>query len=72
MVIDISYWTRVLKNTLIFIISIVAICLSLKLIAFYIPFLIAVIVSLLVEPIIKKIVKNGYEGKTVHHYLPLV
>lgn len=58
MVIDISYWTRVLKNTLIFVISITLICLSLKLIVFYIPFLIAVIVSLLVEPLIKKIVKK--------------
>ena len=58
MVIDISYWTRVLKNTLVFVISIILIYLSLKLIAFYIPFLIAVIVSLLVEPLIKKIVKK--------------
>jgi len=58
MVIDVSYWTRVLKNTLIFIISIIIVFLSLKLITFYMPFLIAVIISLLVEPIIKKIVKK--------------
>ena len=58
MVIDIAYWTRVLKRIIIAIVSIGAVYLAFKLAIFYIPFLIAFIISLIVEPIIKSVVKK--------------
>jgi len=58
MVIDMGYWTRVLKNILILLISLVFIFLCLKLAVFYMPFLIGFIISLLIEPLIKKLVKR--------------
>lgn len=58
MVIDMGYWTRVIKNIVILIISLVFIFLSFKLAVFYMPFLIGFVISLLIEPIIKKLVKG--------------
>ena len=58
MVIDIAYWTRVLKRIIIAVISVIAVYLSFKLAIFYMPFLIAFIISLIVEPLIKKVVKK--------------
>ena len=43
MVIDVGYWTRVLKRILILAISLLVIYLSFKLAIFYMPFLIALI-----------------------------
>ena len=40
MIIDVGYWTRILKNILLFTISLVLIFLSFKLAIFYTPFLI--------------------------------
>ena len=58
MVIDIGYFTKVLKKILILTISLIAIFLSFKLALFYIPFLIGFIISLLIEPIIKFVSKK--------------
>ncbi len=58
MVIDMGYWTRVIKNIVILIMSLVFIFLSFKLAVFYIPFLIGFIISLLIEPLIKKLAKG--------------
>ena len=58
MIIDMGYWTRVLKNIVILVLSLVFIFLSLKLAVFYMPFLIGFIISLLIEPLIKKLVKK--------------
>ncbi len=58
MVIDIAYWTRVLKRIIIAVVSIIAVYLAFKLAIFYIPFLIAFIISLIVEPIIRSVVKK--------------
>lgn len=58
MVIDVGYWTRVLKRIIIAIASIVAVYLAFKLAVFYMPFLIAFIISLMVEPIIRRVVKK--------------
>ncbi len=58
MVIDIAYWTRVLKRIVIAIASVVAVYLAFKLAVFYMPFLIAFIISLMVEPIIRKVVRK--------------
>lgn len=60
MVIDVGYWTRVLKRILILMASLIVIYLSFKLAIFYMPFLIALIISLLVEPLIKKIVNKTH------------
>lgn len=53
MVIDVNYWTKVFRKILIFVISLIGIYLSFKLICFYMPFLIAFIISLLLEPVIR-------------------
>jgi len=58
MIIDVGYWTRILKNILMLAISLVLIFLAFKLAIFYIPFLIGFIISLLVEPLIKLVVKK--------------
>lgn len=55
MVIDMGYFTKVLRNILILIITLVSIFLLFKLALFYVPFLIGFIISLLIEPIIKMI-----------------
>lgn len=58
MVVDVGYWTRVLKRIFILIVSLVVLYLSFKLAVFYMPFLIALIIALMVEPLIKMIVKK--------------
>jgi len=55
---DISYFSKVLKKLIFFIITLIAIFLCLKLAIFYIPFLIGFIISLLIEPLIKFIKKK--------------
>lgn len=58
MIIDVGYWTRIFKNILILVISLVLIFSALKLAIFYMPFLIGFIISLLIEPLIKIGVKK--------------
>lgn len=58
MIVDVGYWTRILKNILVLIISIILIFLALKLAIFYMPFLIGFVISLFVEPLIKLVVKK--------------
>lgn len=53
MVIDVSYWTRVLKNILYVILLLLGLYIALKLSIFYMPFLVAFIISLIIEPAIK-------------------
>ena len=55
MVIDMGYFTKVLRKILILIITLVSIFLLFKLALFYVPFLIGFIISLIIEPIIKMI-----------------
>ncbi len=55
MIIDVGYWTRITKNILMLILSLVLIFLSFKLAIFYMPFLIGFVISLLVEPLIKRL-----------------
>ena len=60
-----KYWTSVLKNISIFLLTLVFIFILFKLSIFYIPFLIGFIISLLIEPLIKKISKKtGITRKT--------
>ena len=53
MVIDMGYWTKVLKRILILSISVLGFYLLIKLSIFYIPFVIAFAISMLIEPVIK-------------------
>ena len=50
-----KYWTSVIKNIVIFLLTLILIFILFKLAIFYIPFLIGFIISLLIEPIIKRI-----------------
>lgn len=58
MIIDIPYWTRVLKNILYVILVLIGLYLALKLSIFYMPFLVAFIISLIIEPAIKFIMRK--------------
>lgn len=58
MVIDMNYWTKVLKKFLIFIFTVIILYLCFKLAIFYMPFLISFIISLLLEPIIRFLMKK--------------
>ena len=58
MIINIPYWTRVLKNIIYVALLIVGLYVALKLSIFYMPFLIAFIISLIIEPLIKLIMKK--------------
>lgn len=53
MIIDMNYWSKVLKKLATLLLSILGIYLAFKLAIFYMPFLVAFILSLLIEPIIK-------------------
>ena len=58
MVIDMGYFTKVIRKLLILAITLFAIYLSFKLALFYIPFLIGFLISLLIEPFIKFVNKK--------------
>lgn len=53
MIVDMNYWTRVIKRLVILIVSLVFVFFCLRLAVFYIPFLIGFIISIIIEPIIK-------------------
>ncbi len=58
MIVNVSYWTRVIKNILYVVLLLLGLYLALKLSIFYMPFLIAFIISLIIEPAIKFIMKK--------------
>ena len=58
MVIDMNYWSKVIKNIVILALSIVAVYLIFKLAVFFMPFLIAFVISLILEPIIRFIMRK--------------
>lgn len=58
MIINVAYWTRVLKNILYVILILLGLYIGLRLSIFYMPFLIAFIISLMIEPAIKFIMKK--------------
>lgn len=58
MIIDMSYWTRVLRKILYVIFILIGLYLGFKLAIFYMPFLIAFIISLIIEPAIRFIMKK--------------
>ncbi len=58
MIIDMNYWSKVLRKTVIFILTIIGVYLAFELAVFYLPFLIAFIISLMIEPIIRFCMRN--------------
>lgn len=58
MLVDMNYWSKVLKQILILALTIIGILLSFKFAIFYMPFLIAFIISQIVEPIIRFLMKK--------------
>ena len=58
MIVNLSYWTRVLKNILYVTLILIGLYLALKLSIFYMPFLVAFIISLIIEPAIKFIMNK--------------
>lgn len=58
MIVDMPYWTKVLKRIVCFAFTILGLFLAFKLAVFYLPFLIAFIISLMIEPLIKKLMKK--------------
>lgn len=58
MIIDMSYWTRVLKRILYVVLLLIGLFLTLKLSIFYLPFLIAFILSLIIEPAIRFLMRK--------------
>jgi len=72
MIIDMNYWSKVLKRVLIFALTILGIYLALKLAVFYIPFLIAFIISLLIEPLIRGIKKRTKLNRKISAILAML
>lgn len=58
MVVDMHYWTKVLKKLLWLALSIIGIYLAFRLAVFYMPFLIAFIIALFIEPVIRFLMKH--------------
>ncbi|MBE5806013.1 MAG: sporulation integral membrane protein YtvI [Clostridiales bacterium] len=58
MVMDFSYWFKVIKKIFVFLFSILLIYMGFKISIYYIPFLIAFILSLIMEPIIRFCMKK--------------
>lgn len=58
MVIDMGYWSKVLKRIFILLLSILGFYLLIKCSIFYMPFVIAFIIAMLIEPIIKYVHKR--------------
>ena len=58
MIVDMPYWTRVLKKIGYVILILIGLIIALKLSVFYMPFLIAFIISLMIEPAIRYMMKK--------------
>lgn len=58
MIINMQYWTKVIKNIIYVLLIFLGLCIALKLSIFYMPFLVAFIISLIVEPAIKFIMRK--------------
>ena len=58
MIVDMLYWTRVLRRILYVVFILIGLIVALKLSVFYMPFLVAFIISLVIEPGIKYLMKK--------------
>ena len=57
MIINLNYYSKIIKNIIVFAITILLVFLSLRLATFYVPFLIAFVIASIIEPAIKKVMK---------------
>lgn len=58
MILDMNYWTKVIRKIIILVITILGIYFTFKLAVFYMPFLVALIISLMIEPIIRFLMRK--------------
>ncbi len=58
MIIDLGYWSKVLKRLTIFLFTLLGIYILIKLFVFFMPFLIALVIASLMEPFIRFITKK--------------
>lgn len=58
MVVDMGYWSKVIKRIIMLLLSILGFYLLIKLSIFYIPFVIAFVIAMLIEPLIKRFHKR--------------
>lgn len=58
MIIDMNYWTKVIRKIIVLAITVLGIYFSFKLAVFYMPFLVAFILSLIIEPVIRFFMKK--------------
>ena len=58
MIIDMNYWSKVIKKLFVLVITIIGLYLGFKLAVFYMPFLVAFIFYLLIEPCIRFLMKK--------------
>lgn len=72
MVIDMGYWTKVLKRIVILLFSIFGFYLLIKLSIFYMPFVIAFLIAMMIEPIIKFVYKRTRLNRKTSAILVLI
>ena len=58
MVVDLNYWTKVLRKLVLTAVTVFLVYLGFRFALFYMPFLIAFIISLLLEPLIRLLIKK--------------
>lgn len=73
MVVDMGYWSKVIKRLLVFALSILGFYVLIKCSIFYMPFVIAFAIAMLIEPIIKYVHKRtNFQRKTVAVFVLVV
>lgn len=72
MIIDMGYWSKVIRRLILFAISILLFCLGLKLVVFFMPFLIAFIIAICIEPLIRSVIKRTKFGRKLSAIIVLV
>ena len=58
MVVDMGYWSKVIKRIVVLLLSVIGFYLLIKLSIFYIPFVIAFVFAMMIEPLIKRFNKR--------------
>ncbi len=58
MVVDMGYWSKVIKRIVVLLLSVIGFYLLIKLSIFYIPFVIAFVFAMMIEPLIKSFNKR--------------
>lgn len=65
MIIDMGYWSKVLKRLLLLVLSVIGLYFTIKLSIFYLPFFIAFLIAAIIEPLVKICAKHtNFQRKT--------